>query len=149
VQQRLDFTRATNVIGWLEGAELPDEWVILGSHYDPWGFGAHDPNGGTAMLLTLADALGTHGRAKAAGRAGASPSPTGMPRSTASSAPPNGWSTTATSWRRTPIAYINADGSVTGPATSMRIIAVAEAPISTPRVRCSYPEAAARYTTTG
>jgi N-acetylated-alpha-linked acidic dipeptidase len=58
VQQRLDFTRATNVIGWLEGGELPDEWVILGAHYDPWGFGAHDPNGGTAMLLTLAETLG-------------------------------------------------------------------------------------------
>jgi N-acetylated-alpha-linked acidic dipeptidase len=58
VQQRLDFTRAVNVIGWLDGAELPDAWIILGSHYDPWGFGAHDPNGGTAMLLTLAEALG-------------------------------------------------------------------------------------------
>ncbi|HSJ24719.1 MAG TPA: M28 family peptidase [Longimicrobiales bacterium] len=59
VRQRLDFTRAVNVIGTVRGAELPDEWVILGAHYDPWGFGAHDPNGGTAMLLTLADALGT------------------------------------------------------------------------------------------
>jgi N-acetylated-alpha-linked acidic dipeptidase len=58
VRQRLDFTRATNVIGWLDGSEFPDEWVILGSHYDAWGFGVHDPNGGTAMLLTLADALG-------------------------------------------------------------------------------------------
>jgi hypothetical protein len=58
VRQRLDFTRAVNVIGWLEGSELPDEWIILGSHYDPWSFGAHDPNGGTAMLLVLAEALG-------------------------------------------------------------------------------------------
>ena len=32
--------------------------MILGAHYDPWGFGAIDPNGGTAMLLTLAEALG-------------------------------------------------------------------------------------------
>jgi N-acetylated-alpha-linked acidic dipeptidase len=58
VQQRLDFTRAVNVIGTLRGSEFPDEWIILGSHFDAWGFGAHDPNGGTAMLLTLADALG-------------------------------------------------------------------------------------------
>jgi N-acetylated-alpha-linked acidic dipeptidase len=58
VRQRLDFTRAVNVIGWIDGSEFPDEWVILGSHHDAWGFGAHDPNGGTAMLLTLADALG-------------------------------------------------------------------------------------------
>lgn len=59
VEQRLDFTRAVNVIGTLVGSEFPDEWIILGSHYDPWGFGAHDPNGGTATLLELAQVLGT------------------------------------------------------------------------------------------
>jgi N-acetylated-alpha-linked acidic dipeptidase len=59
VQQRLDFTRAVNVIGTIRGTEFPDESIILGSHYDPWSFGAHDPNGGTAMLLVLAEALGT------------------------------------------------------------------------------------------
>jgi N-acetylated-alpha-linked acidic dipeptidase len=58
VQQRLDFTRAVNVIGTIRGSEYPDEWVILGSHYDPWSFGANDPNGGTAMLLVLAESLG-------------------------------------------------------------------------------------------
>ncbi len=59
VNQPKALTRAVNVIGTLEGTEFPDEWFILGSHYDPWGFGAVDPNGGTAMLLTLAEALGT------------------------------------------------------------------------------------------
>ena len=58
VDQPKALTRAINVVGTLEGAEYPDEWFILGSHYDPWGFGAVDPNGGTAMLLTLAEALG-------------------------------------------------------------------------------------------
>jgi N-acetylated-alpha-linked acidic dipeptidase len=58
VNQPKALTRAINVIGTLEGSEFPDEWFILGSHYDPWGFGAVDPNGGTAMLLTLAEALG-------------------------------------------------------------------------------------------
>jgi N-acetylated-alpha-linked acidic dipeptidase len=58
VNQPLDFTRAINVVGTFEGTEFPDEWVILGAHYDPWGFGAVDPNGGTAMLLTMAEALG-------------------------------------------------------------------------------------------
>jgi N-acetylated-alpha-linked acidic dipeptidase len=53
-----DFTRAINVVGTLEGWEFPDEWIIYGAHYDPWGFGAVDPNGGTAMLLTMAEALG-------------------------------------------------------------------------------------------
>ena len=58
VNQPKALTRATNVVGTLVGSELPDEWVILGSHYDPWAFGAIDPNGGTAMLLTMAEALG-------------------------------------------------------------------------------------------
>ncbi|NQW04937.1 MAG: M20/M25/M40 family metallo-hydrolase [Acidobacteria bacterium] len=58
VNQPLALTRAINVVGTLEGSDFPDEWFILGSHYDPWGFGAVDPNGGTAMLLTMAEALG-------------------------------------------------------------------------------------------
>ena len=58
VNQPRRLTRATNVVGTLRGSEFPDEWFILGAHYDPWGFGAIDPNGGTAMLLTLAEALG-------------------------------------------------------------------------------------------
>jgi len=58
VNQPKALTRAVNVVGTLEGSEFPEEWIILGAHYDPWAFGALDPNGGTAMLLTLADALG-------------------------------------------------------------------------------------------
>ncbi|MEC7901119.1 MAG: M28 family peptidase, partial [Acidobacteriota bacterium] len=58
VNQPKALTRAVNVVGTLEGTEFPDEWFILGSHYDPWGFGAVDPNGGTSMLLILAEALG-------------------------------------------------------------------------------------------
>ena len=58
VNQPKALTRAINVVGTLEGTDFPEEWVILGAHYDPWAFGAVDPNGGTAMLLTLAEALG-------------------------------------------------------------------------------------------
>lgn len=58
VDQPKALTRAVNVVGTLRGAEFPNEWFVLGAHYDPWGFGAIDPNGGTAMLLTLAEALG-------------------------------------------------------------------------------------------
>ena len=58
VNQPMKLTRATNIVGTVRGSEFPDEWFILGAHYDPWGFGAIDPNGGTAMLLTLAEALG-------------------------------------------------------------------------------------------
>ena len=58
VDQPHDFTRITNVVGTLEGELYPDEWIILGSHHDAWGFGASDPNSGTAMLLSLAESLG-------------------------------------------------------------------------------------------
>ncbi len=58
VHQPKGMVRVENVIGTLEGSEYPNEWIIVGSHYDAWEFGATDPNSGTAMLLTLADALG-------------------------------------------------------------------------------------------
>ena len=58
VEQPFETIRIANVVGTLEGSRFAEEWVMLGSHYDAWGFGAIDPNGGTAMLLTLADALG-------------------------------------------------------------------------------------------
>ena len=58
VDQKSDFIRANNVIGTFVGSKYPDEWIILGSHYDAWSFGATDPNSGTAMMLTLAEAIG-------------------------------------------------------------------------------------------
>ena len=58
VDQKIDFVRATNVIGTLKGSEAPNEWIILGCHLDSWGFGATDPSSGTAMLLSLSQTLG-------------------------------------------------------------------------------------------
>lgn len=58
VQQDKDFVRVQNVVGTLEGSTYPDEWIVMGSHYDAWVHGASDPNSGTAMLLCLAEALG-------------------------------------------------------------------------------------------
>ncbi|WP_075351352.1 M28 family peptidase [Algoriphagus marinus] len=58
VDQKSDFIRANNIIGTFVGSKYPDEWIILGSHYDAWSFGATDPNSGTAMMLTLAEAIG-------------------------------------------------------------------------------------------
>lgn len=58
VDQPVGFVRANNVVGTFEGSQYPDEWLILGSHYDAWSFGATDPNSGTAMMLTLAEAIG-------------------------------------------------------------------------------------------
>lgn len=58
VQQERQMRRISDVVGTIEGSGLPDEWIILGCHYDAWGFGTADPNSGTAMLLCLCDALG-------------------------------------------------------------------------------------------
>ena len=58
VEQKREYVRINNVIGTLKGSEYPDEWIILGCHYDAWGYGATDPNSGTAMLLSLSETLG-------------------------------------------------------------------------------------------
>ena len=58
VEQKKDFVRVHDVVGTIKGSEFPDEWIILGCHFDAWGFGATDPNSGTAMLLNLGETLG-------------------------------------------------------------------------------------------
>jgi len=58
VNQPRNIVRVYNVVGKLKGSTFPDEWIILGCHYDAWGFGATDPNSGTAMLLSLSETLG-------------------------------------------------------------------------------------------
>lgn len=58
VDQKREYVRANNVVGTLRGSENPDEWVILGCHFDAWSFGSTDPNSGTAMLLSLSETLG-------------------------------------------------------------------------------------------
>ncbi len=42
----------------IRGAELPDEWVLLGNHRDAWEFGGVDPSSGTASMLEVTRALG-------------------------------------------------------------------------------------------
>ncbi|MGC4023199.1 MAG: M20/M25/M40 family metallo-hydrolase [Cyclobacteriaceae bacterium] len=56
--RKREIQRVYDIVGTLAGSESPDEWVIAGSHYDAWGFGATDPNSGTAMLLALSESLG-------------------------------------------------------------------------------------------
>jgi len=58
VSQKREIQRVYNVVGTLVGSELPNEWIMAGAHYDAWGFGATDPNSGTAMLLALSESLG-------------------------------------------------------------------------------------------
>lgn len=48
-----DYQRRTiwDVIGTIQGAELPEEQVIVGNHRDAWVYGAVDPGSGTAAML--------------------------------------------------------------------------------------------------
>jgi N-acetylated-alpha-linked acidic dipeptidase len=45
------------VEGRIRGAELPDEWVVLGNHRDAWVFGGVDPSSGTASMMEMTRAL--------------------------------------------------------------------------------------------
>ncbi len=45
------------VEGRIRGAELPDEWIVLGNHRDAWVFGGVDPSSGTASMMELTRAL--------------------------------------------------------------------------------------------
>ncbi len=46
------------VEGRIRGAELPDEWIVLGNHRDAWVFGGVDPSSGTAAMMETTRALG-------------------------------------------------------------------------------------------
>ncbi len=75
----LDFNKSTlklessNVIGFLEGTDLKDEFVVISSHYDHLGkrddktiyYGADDDGSGTVGVLELAEAFA---KAKAEGK---------------------------------------------------------------------------------
>ncbi len=47
-----------NVIGWIDGSDRSEEWVIAGAHRDAWGYGAVDNGSGTTVLLETARVLG-------------------------------------------------------------------------------------------
>jgi len=62
VHVRLEFdwqqVTAYNVIARLEGAELPDQWIIRGNHHDAWVNGATDPVSGMVALMEEARVVG-------------------------------------------------------------------------------------------
>jgi N-acetylated-alpha-linked acidic dipeptidase len=51
------------VEGRIRGAQLPDEWIVLGNHRDAWVFGGVDPSSGTAALMEMTRALGKMAKA--------------------------------------------------------------------------------------
>ena len=68
----VEVTRASNVLGMVEGTDKKDEWVIISAHYDHVGIiggkihpGADDDGSGTVGILEIAEAFA---KAKAAGK---------------------------------------------------------------------------------
>jgi len=102
------------VEGRIRGAQLPDEWIVLGNHRDAWVFGGVDPSSGTASMMELTRALGK--LAKAGTR----------PRRTVIFCSWDGEEvglTGSTEWgeqfadelRKKAVAYVNVDSSTSGP----------------------------------
>ena len=53
-----DIKPAYDVIARLNGAELPDQWIIRGNHHDAWVNGADDPISGMVALMEEARVVG-------------------------------------------------------------------------------------------
>lgn len=56
-RRRAGYKTIWNTVAWLPGAELPDEWIVVGAHRDAWSEGANDNASGTAAVLGAAQAL--------------------------------------------------------------------------------------------
>lgn len=58
-------TPVRNVIAEIRGSEKPEEWIILGAHFDSWDFGsgAEDNGTGSVSVLEVARAIAALGKA--------------------------------------------------------------------------------------
>ena len=56
------FHKIWNTFGMIRGERYPDEWVIVGGHRDAWGPGARDNISGTVTVLESARAFATLAR---------------------------------------------------------------------------------------
>lgn len=72
LSKKVQFLESTNVLGYVEGSDKKDEWLIVTAHYDHLGkrgnviyYGADDDGSGTVGVLELAEAFAI---AKAAGK---------------------------------------------------------------------------------
>lgn len=57
VQQERAVRPCANVIATLQGAKRPDEFVVIGGHFDAWTYGAGDPHAGTICVMEAARAF--------------------------------------------------------------------------------------------
>jgi len=68
VRSKLRIHKASNVIGYIEGTEIKDTFIVLTAHYDHLGMmgkktmfpGANDNASGVAMMMDLADYFSKH-----------------------------------------------------------------------------------------
>ena len=58
LKQDYQYRTLWDVVGRVQGSELPDEWVVAGNHRDAWVYGAVDPNSGTAAMLEAVHGVG-------------------------------------------------------------------------------------------
>jgi N-acetylated-alpha-linked acidic dipeptidase len=58
LKQDYQFRTLWDVIGRVNGSELPNQWVVAGNHRDAWVYGAVDPNSGTAAMLESVHGVG-------------------------------------------------------------------------------------------
>ncbi len=58
-------TPVNNVVAEIRGSEHPDEWILIGGHFDSWDFGtgAQDNGTGSASVLEVARAIAALGKA--------------------------------------------------------------------------------------
>ena len=56
--------QVNNIVAEIKGSEHPDEWIIIGAHFDSWdyGTGAQDNGTGSAMVLETARAIAALGK---------------------------------------------------------------------------------------
>jgi Peptidase family M28/PA domain len=71
LNKKVQMLQSTNVLGYVEGSDKKDEWLIITAHYDHLGkrgdviyYGADDDGSGTVGVLEIAEAFA---KAKAAG----------------------------------------------------------------------------------
>lgn len=57
--------QVNNVLAEIPGTDHPDEWILIGAHFDSWdyGTGAQDNGSGSAMVMEAARALAALGKA--------------------------------------------------------------------------------------
>jgi carboxypeptidase Q len=56
--------QVNNVVAEIRGSEKPDEWILIGAHFDSWDFGtgAQDNGTGAASVLEIARAIAASGK---------------------------------------------------------------------------------------